>query len=126
MIKITQNPFIGWIDYRINKKNRNAVISFNGSPGSGKSWACVSFARDLSKVLGSDFSPRLNMDFDFYSLMEKMELPQHKKGKGNIFIFEEVGTTGSGASYREWHSKFNKFFQSFLCPLSQQTMPSVF
>jgi len=112
MIKIKDNPFVGWVEYRI-KKNKNAVISLNGGVGSGKSWASLYYAKKIAEKLGTEFSPRLNMDFNFAGMMEKMKLPCNQK-PGTVFIFEEVGTAGSGASYREWQGNINKFFQSFM------------
>jgi len=42
-----------------------------------------------------------------------MKLPQNQK-PGTVFVFEEVGAFGGGASAREWQSQANKFFFSFM------------
>jgi len=40
--------------------------------------------------------------------------PGQNQGKGIPYIFEEVGSVVSGASARDWQSKLNKFFFSFM------------
>ena len=106
------NPFDRYIDWRI-KKNKNAIIIWNGPTGSGKTYAAIRKAYDLSQRFGTNFSIKDNVDFRFSDMMQKMLLPQNSK-PGTCFVFEEVGVTGGGGSSREWQSKVNKFFFSFL------------
>lgn len=93
--------------------NKNAIIVLNGSTGSGKSYASLRLGYDLSKDLKTSLSIKNNVDFNFQKLLLKMELKINQK-PGTIFIMEEVGAFGSGASSREWQSEANKFFFSFL------------
>jgi len=104
--------FLEYVKRRI-ENNKNLVAVFNGDTGSGKSYACIKCALELSELLGTNFSIKKNLDFSFIKLLEKMKLPGNDK-PGTIFVMEEVGSFGSGASAREWQSQANKFFFSFM------------
>lgn len=104
--------FLKWLQSRINK-NLNAIIVFNGGTGSGKSFACIRLGIDASEMLNTHFSIENNVAFKFKDSLIKMQLKQNQKA-GTVFIMEEVGAFGSGASAREWQSQANKFFFSFL------------
>jgi len=112
MEKIPGQPFINWVNNRI-KRNKNALIVVNGATGSGKSYSCISLAQDVAKRTKTHFSLEGNVAFSFTELLEKMKLPKNQK-PGTAFVFEEVGAFGGGASSREWQSKSNKFFFSFM------------
>ena len=107
-----KNPLIEYIAKRISK-NLNAIIIINGATGSGKSYATLDMAASLSKRLDSPFSIENNMDFSFENLLRKTKRPENMK-PGTVFVFEEVGAIGGGAAAREWQSKANSFFQSFM------------
>ena len=111
-IKSIKQPLIGWIVWRI-KKNKNFIGVINCSTGSGKSYAGLKLCLDISKILGSNFTVKDNVDFSFIGLLKKTKLPQNTKA-GTCFLFEEVGAMGGGGAGREWQSKANKFFTSFL------------
>ena len=110
--KHTPPVFLNYAHNRI-KKNRNLILVFNGGTGSGKSYACIRLAIDLAKRFGTNFSIADNLDFSFDKIMHKMQLAQNAK-PGTVFILEEIGAFGSGGSSKEWQSKANKFFNSFL------------
>ena len=101
-----------WVEKKI-KKNKNAIIIFNGETGSGKSYACLKFAVDLSKRLETLFTVKGNMAFKFSNLLKKTKMPKNNK-PGTVFLLEEIGAFDSGAAAREWQSEANKFFFSFL------------
>lgn len=103
---------VGWFNYRI-KQNKNLIAVINGPTGSGKSWAALSLAEKGSKDNGTSFSIKNNVAFDFKELLEQTQRPENTKA-GTYFVFEEVGSFGSGSSSREWQSQANKFFHSFL------------
>ncbi len=103
---------LGWIENRISK-NKNVIIVINGATGSGKSWSALTLAYDISKKLGTNFIVKDNVGFNFTDLLKKTMLPHNTKA-GTCFIFEEVGAVGGGASAREWQSRVNRFFFSFL------------
>lgn len=105
--------FEKWLYKRIIYNNKNAIIIFNGDTGSGKSYACLRLAQDAAKMFETRFSIEKNVAFQFDDLLKKTKLPENTK-KGTVFIMEEVGAFGSGASSREWQSKANKFFFSYL------------
>ncbi len=111
MIKLKGNPYVGWIKDRI-KKQKNSITVVNGSTGSGKSYASIRLAYEISQALGSNFTIKDNVSFDFVSLLKQTKLPQNTK-PGTPFVFEEVGSFVSGSSSRDWQSKTNKFFLSF-------------
>jgi hypothetical protein len=95
------------------RQNNNLIIVVNGPTGSGKTYAALTMAHEIAKMLGTNFSVGSNVDFNFEGLLEKMGREENKK-PGTPFIFEEVGAFGGGASSREWQSKANKFFNTFL------------
>lgn len=102
----------GWVKWRI-QKNKNAIIVINGPTGSGKSYAGLCLGHKLSQELGTNFSIEGNVDFSFSGLLRKSMREENRKA-GTVFLFEEVGAVGGGGSSREWQSKANKFFFSFM------------
>lgn len=101
-----------WIIQRI-RKNKNTIIVINGPTGSGKSYAGLRLGVEIAKIFGTPFTIAGNVDFNFGKLLKKMYLPGNAKS-GTVFMMEEVGAVGGGASSREWQSKANRFFFSFL------------
>ena len=112
MKTLKQNPYLVWVESRI-LKNKNFILIINGPTGSGKTYAGMRFAVDIANKLGTSFTIKNNMDFNFHGLLNKMALPENDKA-GTVFLFEEVGSVGSGSASREWQSKANAFFFSFL------------
>lgn len=112
MEKLKIDPIRKWVSKRI-KQNKNVIISINGSTGSAKTYSAISLGYTYAKALGTNFTIKDNVDFNFKELLKKMQLPQNQK-PGTPFIFEEVGSFGSGASSRSWQSQANKFFFSFM------------
>lgn len=110
MVKST--VLTGWINKRI-ERNKNCIGIINGPTGSGKTYAAIDFALTLSKDNGTNFTIKDNLDFSFVALKKKMNLKCNDK-PGTVFIFEEVGAIGGGAASREWQSKANTFFFSFM------------
>jgi len=107
-----KNPILKWVKWRI-KRNKNCILIINGGTGSGKTYSGATLACDVASMLGTSFTAENNIDFTFKGLLQKMELPQNKKA-GTPFLFEEVGAVGGGAASRDWQSKANKFFFSFM------------
>jgi len=108
-----QNPLVRWIVRRIKEKNKNCIIIINGPTGSGKTFAGLDMALALAKELGTSFTLQDNMGFKFSDILKKTQLPQNRI-PGGVFLFEEVGVIGGGAASREWQSKANAFFNSFM------------
>lgn len=109
---IKGDPILKWIEERI-KKNKNVIIIINGSTGSGKTYAGLDIANNVSKLLNTNFSVKENVAFSFESLIKKTKIPINIK-PGTPFLFEEVGAIGSGSAARGWQSKLNQLFFSFL------------
>lgn len=107
-----RNPIVNWIKWRI-EKNKNVIIIVNGATGSGKTYTCINAANKVAQKMETHFSIKNNMAFKFSELLKKTELKINQK-PGTCFIFEEVGAFGGGASSRQWQSKANMFFNSFL------------
>lgn len=103
---------VKWIAQRI-QKNMNAIIVINGDTGSGKTYQALRLASDVSKYLDTNFNVHDNVAFTFKDLLPKFKLEQNNK-PGTPFVFEEVGAFGGGASARQWQSKANSLFNSFL------------
>ena len=108
-----KHPGIEWIRRRIFKQNKNVIIIINGATGAGKTFCALSLGCTLSQEFGTNFNVNDNLDFKFANFIKKTTLPQNQM-KGTCFIFEEVGAAGGGASSREWQSKANLLFNSFL------------
>jgi len=106
------NPLYVHIKWRIEHA-KNCVIVINGSTGSGKSYASLRIAEDVAKLFNSPFSVKDNVGFKFSDLLKKMMLPKNQ-GKGVPYVFEEVGAMGGGAASREWQTKANRMFFSFM------------
>jgi len=112
-VKVELDIFYKWVANRI-KKNKNCIIVVNGGTGEGKSLGCLELARKCRLYFpNTNFSIDDNLSFKFRDLLIKMQKPINQKA-GTVFIMEEVGVFGSGASSREWQSQANKFFFSFL------------
>jgi len=112
-VLLTYNDVIlSWTRKRI-LKSKNIIIIINGSTGSGKSWAAIAYAIAVARMFNTNFTVSDNIGFKFSDLLRKTQLPQNGK-PGTPFIFEEVGAFGGGASARDWQSKANRFFFSFL------------
>lgn len=109
---LKDDPLISWVAWRINK-NKNCIIVINGPTGSGKTYAGIDLALKFSKKFGSHFTIQDNLDFKFTNLIKKMHMDVNL-GPGTPYIFEEVGAVGGGAASREWQSRANRFFFSFL------------
>ena len=112
MKKLGFNPLLKWIEWRISK-NKNCIIIFNGPTGSGKSWAGLSLAEQVAEQMETQFKVSTNVSFNFIELLKKTKLPGNDK-PGTVFLMEEVGSVGSGGSAKEWMSKANAFFNSFM------------
>ena len=111
-LNLETNPFALWIIQRI-KRNKNVILIINGPTGSGKTYAGLRLACDIAERLGTNFSVKENVAFNFSKLLRKTMLPINEK-PGACFLFEEIGVMGGGASSREWQSKANRFFNSFM------------
>lgn len=98
---------------RCKKKNKNSIVIFNGDTGSGKSWAGLRSAIDIAKMFETPFTIKGNVEFNFSKLLEKMNKKENRD-EGTVFLMEEVGAIGSGATSMEWQSAANRFFFSFL------------
>jgi len=113
MVKpLLTNHIVNWVVKRI-KKNKNAIIVINGQTGSGKTYVGLQLAYEIAQVMNTPFSVSDNVDFSFTGLLRKTMKKENSK-PGTPFLFEEVGAYGGGASARDWQSKANRFFWSFL------------
>jgi len=107
------NPLHRWVKDRI-EANRNVLSLCVGSTGSGKSYANLWLAVCLAKIFGTSFNVDENVAFSFKELLNKMKNPKFDGLPGCVFVFEEVGSIASGAASRNWQSKANSFFHSYL------------
>jgi len=101
------SPILLWFEHRINK-NKNCIVVVVGPTGSGKSYSSLKLCLDLSKRFGTNFSLKDNVSFSFENMLKQTMLPKNKK-KGTCFMFEEIGSTGSGGASGNWQSKQNQF-----------------
>lgn len=106
------NPIYKWIKRRI-ANNKNCIIVINGPTGSSKTYSALRIAVDLAEILGTPFTPEKNLDFNFTDMLRKTKLKDNQE-PGTVFILEEVGSVGVGTAAREWQSKANRFFYSFM------------
>lgn len=112
MITFPFCPFLKWTVNRI-EANKSVIVSVNGGSGTGKTYGAISKAVECATALKTNFSIKDNLDFNFAELLKKMQLPQNQK-PGTPFIFEEVGSVGSGAASRLWQTQANRFCFSFM------------
>jgi hypothetical protein len=94
-------------------RNKNVIIVINGATGSGKTYAAIDVAIKVAAALKTNFSIKTNMDFDFKNFIRKTMLPENEK-PGTCFVFEEVGASGGGGMGREFLTKVNRLFFSFM------------
>ena len=87
----------------------NGIVTHN----SGKTFSGLTICSAVSKLFNTPFSVSGNVDFKFIPFLKKTMLPQNQEA-GTAFLFEEVGAAGGGASSREWQSKTNRLFFSFM------------
>lgn len=112
MERVKTNPLLNWIKWRIDH-NKNCIIVINGPTGSSKSYDALSLGSKLKELMKTNFTVKTNVAFDFKSMIKNTRLPENNR-KGTAFVFEEVGVVGGGAMSREWQSKANKLFFSFI------------
>ncbi len=108
----SDNPLLAWMKKRIDT-NKNIILVINGSTGSSKTYDALTLAYESSKLFGTNFTIGTNVDFEFINFIKKTRLPENSK-PGTPFILEEVGAVGGGAAARDWQSKVNKLFFSFM------------
>lgn len=113
MVKYDWTPLEALIYKRIVDKNKNIIWVINGGTGSGKSYASIYIALKLAYMFDTEFTIKKNMAFSFVELLKKMKLPGNDQ-KGTVFLLEEAGAMGSGAASRQWQTKANIAFDSFL------------
>ena len=98
--------WVRFVKDRIYKKNQMFLAVFIGAVGTGKSYACLSFAKEID--------PTFNIErvvFSFEELNELLKIEGNDKiKKGSCIVFEEVGI---GVSAKSHQSITNKMF-SFL------------
>ena len=95
--------------------NKNCIIVVNGATVSGKSYASLKLAQDLSLLNDRPFTIKDNVAFNFETLLKQIKSGnEDDDSAGRVFVFEEVGSYGSGAAARQWQGKLNMFFNSFL------------
>ncbi len=112
MRELPFNPVLVWASGRI-KKNKNVIVIINGATGSGKTYAALELARQMAEEFNTPFTVSDNMAFNFADILKKTMYPQNQK-PGSCFLFEEVGSVGSGSAARQWQSQMNNFFFSFM------------
>jgi hypothetical protein len=100
---VKANPIERHIWNQIHVKNKNFLVCFVGSPGSGKSYAAQKLASDLDRAV--DFSPRFGIERVVFKPSEYLNLVEKKLPKGSWIVFDEVGV---GINAREWYSQMNK------------------
>ena len=90
---------VNFILNRVNNQNRNFICIVVGPTGSGKSYACLSFA---DKLTNSTFNIK-NVCFGTREFIDRVSSPQIKKG--SVLIFEESGISMDN---RNFYTSINK------------------
>ena len=87
-------------------------LMITGSPGSGKSWACLTIAEKITSKTGALFDPKAHVVFtleEFWKLYNNKELCP----PGSVIIFEEVGVNvNSKAGMTKENRTFGAVFQT--------------
>lgn len=108
-----QSKVLEYICQKLDKTSNNFVVIFIGATGSGKTYAAIDFANSIAKRYKTSFNIDDNVAFKFKQLLKIGRLEKNSK-PGTPLIFEEVGAAFSGASARQWQSKMNMFFNTYL------------
>lgn len=106
------NPVQDWMAWRI-KRNKNVIVIINGPTGSGKTYSALEIGRQSAERHDTNFNISDNVSFNFVDLLKKTRKKINNK-PGTPYVFEEVGAVGGGASSREWQSKANRLFFTFM------------
>ena len=96
---IIMGSLVDFILNRVNNQNRNFICIVVGPTGSGKSYACLSFA---DKLTGGTFNIK-NVCFGAREFIDRVSSPQTKKG--SVLVFEESGISMDN---RNFYSSVNK------------------
>jgi len=105
-----------WFRRRTIKNNKNVILVFTGSTGSGKTYNSLSAGEDWYKFQFNSLFPIENVCFSLGSLMKRIvELRDTKKlKKGTLFILEEAGANFGSLDFQNKISKmFSYILQSF-------------
>ena len=90
---------VDFILNRVNNQNRNFICIVVGPTGSGKSYACLTFA---DKLTGGTFNIK-NVCFGAREFIDRVSSPETKKG--SVLIFEESGIS---IDSRNFYTSVNK------------------
>jgi len=100
---VRKNPIESYVWRKIHGKNKNFLVCFVGSPGSGKSYSAVKFAYDMDRAV--DGSPRFDESRIVFKPSDYMRLVKKNLPAGSFIVFDEVGV---GVNARDWYSQINK------------------
>lgn len=113
MYKEGESSFATWTKKRVrNNLSLNGMAV--GEPGSGKTYAMLSFAYDIDP----DFEIR-QIAFTFREVMEILNADWFKKKKWKICLFEEMQTS---VNNRTWQGMVNKLFNYLLSTFRHQNV----
>jgi len=110
--------FINRIKDRLNKHNQNCLIAICGGTGSGKTYAALSLAEDLSS---NPINIENNVAFTSKEFMQKLNNPDLQPG--DYIIFDEAGV---GMSSKEWFSIQNKLLNYVLQTFRHRNIGVIF
>lgn len=104
-----------WFDSRI-RNNKNVLLAFTGSTGSGKTFSCLSTGENWYTYKFKEQFPIENVCFGISILVKRIN-DLHKSGKlrkGDLFILEEAGANFGNLDFQNKLNKmFNYILQSF-------------
>ena len=113
----TEGTFLNkWFRSRAIKNNKNVIIAFTGSTGSGKTYCSLRAGEDWYKFQFNSLFPIENVCFSLGSLIKRIvELRDTKKlKKGTLLILEEAGANYGSLDFQNKVSKmFSYILQSF-------------
>lgn len=111
-MEVESNPVVDYITWRVSR-NKNCIIVINGPTGSGKTYFGIALGVACKDRLKVPFSVKGNVGFSFEDLLRKSLLPENRV-PGIPLVFDEAGVMGGGGASRDWQSKANQMFFSFL------------
>ena len=98
------NSWARWMNARTSRQNKNNLIAFVGTTGSGKTWSAISVAEIISELNGVPFGIE-NIVFSLKDLMDLINGGTLKKGSTIIFDEPQVSI-----SAKNFQSQANKVF----------------
>ncbi len=116
-----KNSILRYIGNRVLNNNKNFLCAVVGATGSGKSYSCLRFAEDFSKMYGIKFNPKYHVISSLKELLLLITEPKktRKIEFGSVIIFDEPQVEGNA---RSWQSDINQALGQLISTFRNQRL----